>query len=92
MAIVLKLLAILESIEGNYSQFKRLEEYGQLVDRIMGAATSLSIAIPELKKVLDSMGNTLSSASLFPINALKSLITKIFIMLLLHYFLMLQKC
>jgi hypothetical protein len=35
--------SILETCEGDYSQVKGLEEYGQNVDRIMGAAKSLAL-------------------------------------------------
>jgi hypothetical protein len=41
--IVDDLLKILEDVEGNFSQVKRLEEYGQRVDRIMGGAKSLAL-------------------------------------------------
>ncbi len=36
-----QLTSLLEEIEGNYSQVKNLETYGQLVDRIMGTAKNL---------------------------------------------------
>lgn len=40
------LIELLESIEGDFSQVKRLEDYGQKVDRIMGAAKSLALMVP----------------------------------------------
>lgn len=52
-----QLLEILEAIEGDYSQFRRLEEYGQIVDRIMGTAKSLAVGIPELQTILGPIGN-----------------------------------
>lgn len=39
------LIVILESCEGDFSQVKRLEDYGQTVDRIMGGAKSLAMAL-----------------------------------------------
>lgn len=49
-------LEILESIEGDYSQRKRLQDYGLLVDRVMGAAKSLALVTPELKDTLNIIG------------------------------------
>lgn len=40
-----KMGSILEACEGDYSQVKGLEEYGQNVDRIMGAAKSLALLV-----------------------------------------------
>lgn len=51
-----KMVQILESCEGDASQVKSLEEYGQTVDRIMGAAKSLALlAEPEhiIHKIAD---------------------------------------
>lgn len=47
------LVNILEEIEGKFSQYKRLEEFGQIVDRIMGGASSLAHAInvPQLVQI-----------------------------------------
>lgn len=56
-SLVGQLLEILESIEGDYSQHKRLEEYGQIVDRIMGTAKSLAGMVPDLKAVMEAIGN-----------------------------------
>ncbi|MBX2987351.1 MAG: hypothetical protein KF802_05580 [Bdellovibrionaceae bacterium] len=39
--LVSQLLGILDHIEGDYSQYRRLEEFGQIIDRIMGAAKTL---------------------------------------------------
>lgn len=38
-----KMISILETCEGDFSQVKGLEEFGQNVDRIMGAAKSLAL-------------------------------------------------
>ncbi|NJL24357.1 MAG: hypothetical protein HC902_03735 [Calothrix sp. SM1_5_4] len=54
--MVRQLIDILESIEGDYSQYRRLEEFGQIVDRIMGSAKSLAVMIPSHKAVLESIG------------------------------------
>ena len=51
-----QLIELLESIESDYSQYKRLEEYGNIVDRIMGAAKTMAEAMPGLKNSLDSIG------------------------------------
>lgn len=39
-------LELLESIEGDFSQVAKLEEYGNNVDRIMGGAKSLAVLAP----------------------------------------------
>lgn len=51
-----QLMEILETIEGDYSQFKRLEEVGQLVDRVQGTAKSLAVGLPELAAPLEAIG------------------------------------
>lgn len=38
---------ILEKVEGNFRLAKDLDEYGNLVDRIMGGAKSLAVALPD---------------------------------------------
>jgi hypothetical protein len=40
------LLELLESIEGDFSQVKKLADYGNNVDRIMGGAKSLALMAP----------------------------------------------
>lgn len=55
--LVGQLLAILEAIEGDYSQYKQLENYGQIVDRIMGTSKVLAGMVPELAKVMGTIGN-----------------------------------
>ena len=43
--IVVRLVEILDLCEGDFAQVKRLEEYGQSVDRIMGAAKTIATAL-----------------------------------------------
>lgn len=50
------LIEILEEIEGDFSLVKRLEEYGQVVDRIMGGAKSIAIALDD-STYMDNIGN-----------------------------------
>ncbi len=45
-AIVKTLLDLLEEIEGQFEMVKKLEIYGQQVDRIMGGAKSLGMTFP----------------------------------------------
>lgn len=45
--LIEEMLELLEEIEGDYEQVKRLEEYGLKVDRIMGGAKSLAMMAPE---------------------------------------------
>jgi hypothetical protein len=40
------LVALLESIEGDFSRVKKLADYGNMVDRIMGGAQSLAMLVP----------------------------------------------
>jgi hypothetical protein len=42
-----QMTSILESCEGHFDQVKRLEDYGLNVDRIMGAAKSLGLAVED---------------------------------------------
>ena len=42
-SLIKDLLEILEDIEGDYSKKQKLEEFGQLVDRIMGGAQSVAM-------------------------------------------------
>ncbi len=54
--LVVEMLEILNEIEGEFSLVQRLEEYGQKVDRIMGAAQSISMQLSAdhfLNKVAD---------------------------------------
>ncbi len=45
--IVDEILEILEEAEGDFSKVSTLEQYGQKVDRIMGAAKSVAMMAPE---------------------------------------------
>ncbi|PIS11545.1 MAG: hypothetical protein COT73_03390 [Bdellovibrio sp. CG10_big_fil_rev_8_21_14_0_10_47_8] len=42
-----KMVSTLEACEGDFSQVKGLEDYGLNVDRIMGAAKSIAMMVPE---------------------------------------------
>lgn len=41
------MLELLEGLEGDFTQIKKLEDYGNQVDRIMGGAKSLAMLVPE---------------------------------------------
>lgn len=43
--LVKELIDILETIEDSFEERHRLEQYGQVVDRIMGGARSLAVAV-----------------------------------------------
>lgn len=45
-SLIAELLDLLESIEGDFSQVRKLSEYGNNVDRIMGGAKSLALLAP----------------------------------------------
>ena len=52
--LISQLLGVLEDIEGKSAQFQRLEEFGQVVDRIMGAAKTLAeldVCTKEMEKI-----------------------------------------
>ncbi len=46
-----EMLVLLEEIEGDFNQVQKLEEFAQKVDRIMGAAKSIALAVPENKTI-----------------------------------------
>jgi len=46
MVLIQDLTELLDSIEGDFSQVTKLEEYGQKVDRVMGGAKSLALLVP----------------------------------------------
>jgi len=54
--LVKQLINILEKAEEALNKSKLLEEYGQIVDRIMGGAKSLSVSIPEESVEIDKIG------------------------------------
>lgn len=45
-SLIEELLDLLEKIEGNFSEVRRLSDYGNNVDRIMGGAKSLAMMSP----------------------------------------------
>lgn len=45
-SLIEELLNLLESIEGDFSQVRKLSDYGNNVDRIMGGAKSLALLAP----------------------------------------------
>lgn len=51
------LLGILEKCEDDFSQVKSLEQYGQTVDRIMGAAQSLAIQESDTHHLIHKIGD-----------------------------------
>lgn len=54
--LVEKLIDILDQAEDDYSQRSQLEEYGQIVDRIMGGAKSMEMALDTGVEGLDKIG------------------------------------
>lgn len=56
LTLIGEMLAILEAIEGDASKFTQLEQYGQIVDRIMGASKSLAMMDPKLKSMMEPIG------------------------------------
>lgn len=55
--ILTKLEEVLEGCEGDFSQVKRLEEYGQNVDRIMGAAKTLAAVAGPFNRIVGQLGD-----------------------------------
>lgn len=45
-ALTEQMIEVLEEIEGDFSQVSRLNDYGGLIDRIMGGAKSLALSYP----------------------------------------------
>lgn len=56
-SLIKTMLDILENIEGDFTQVKQLEEYGQTVDRIMGGAKSLAISINNQDHFVHKVGD-----------------------------------
>jgi hypothetical protein len=52
-----QMLDILTKCEGDFGQVKSLEEYGLLVDRIMGGAKSLAIEVTDTNHVIYQLGD-----------------------------------
>ncbi len=46
-ALIADLMNILEDLEGDFTKVQGLEKYGQVVDRIMGGATTVSMAVDD---------------------------------------------
>jgi hypothetical protein len=55
--LIEQMTRILESCEGNFSQVKRLEDYGQTVDRIMGGAKSLATVMDDPQHMIHKIGD-----------------------------------
>lgn len=55
--LIQEMLGILEDCEQSFSQVKRLEIYGQTVDRIMGAAKSLGVEIKSTEHFVNRIGD-----------------------------------
>ena len=55
--LIAGLLQILEDCEGDFSQVKSLEKYGQTVDRMMGGARSLDKALESPSPFIQSVGD-----------------------------------
>lgn len=56
-SLIQQMLDILEKIEGDFSQVKKLEEYGQTVDRIMGGAKSLGMSVSNPDHFVHKVGD-----------------------------------
>lgn len=54
--LVVEMTDILDDVEGEFANRNRLEQYGQLVDRIMGGAQSLEMALEQESAVLSQIG------------------------------------
>lgn len=55
--LIEKMNSILENCEGHFDQVKSLEEFGMNVDRIMGAAKSLSIVVDDPKHMIHKVAD-----------------------------------
>jgi hypothetical protein len=56
-SLIEQLTEILEKCEGDFSQVKSLEQYGQTVDRIMGAAKSIGLIITDKAHFIHTIGD-----------------------------------
>jgi len=54
--IVDQLEVILETCESSFSHVRQLENFGQMVDRIMGAAKSIALQLQDKNPALDAIG------------------------------------
>jgi hypothetical protein len=55
--LITQMQEILDKCEEDFTQVKRLEEFGQTVDRIMGGAKSLAVASGEQNTALHKLGD-----------------------------------
>lgn len=55
--LISQMMSLLEECEGNPSQAKGLEHYGQLVDRIMGGAKSLAMMESNADHLIHKLGD-----------------------------------
>lgn len=55
--LIERMTDILEKCEGDLSQAESLEEYGQNVDRIMGAAKSLGVSVKDPQALIHKIGD-----------------------------------
>ncbi|MEQ1665459.1 MAG: hypothetical protein ABL927_08805 [Bdellovibrionales bacterium] len=75
-SLISELIELLEEIEGDPKQHQRLEQYGQIVDRIMGVSKTISLSVQnstltqiavyaDLCKVLGYQGSQISNNDSF---------------------------
>lgn len=57
ISLIEGMLQILEDCEDNFKQVKRLEEYGQTVDRIMGGAQNLAVLMSDDKHIIHKIAD-----------------------------------
>ena len=50
-ALIADLINILESVEGDFTKVEELEQYGQVVDRIMGGASTVSMTMDDPSEI-----------------------------------------
>lgn len=56
-SLIVQMTEILERVEGDMSLARSLEDYGLYVDRIMGGAKSIAIAIPESDHIIHKVAD-----------------------------------
>lgn len=56
-SLIEDLASTLDQCEDNFSEVKRLEHYGQTVDRIMGAAKSIGVMIEDKTHLIHTIGD-----------------------------------
>lgn len=55
--LISEMMTVLEQCEDDFSQAQSLEKFGQLVDRIMGGATSLAMLVENKKHLIHKVGD-----------------------------------